>query len=277
MPPQPARLARIIGAAVLTASMAAPVLPAPTPPTRPHGNDTPPPGVSLYHRPTLEELQARTTLRSPSPRLRGLAALEQATSAATPAAPAAVPCIGDGTLGNRVQMIYARSPSVADRYTSLLASFRLWAADLDQATWLSAAETGGGRHLRFVTDDACQLDVARVLLTPAAEASFDLMRTELQALGHNRTDRKYLVWVDAATGICGLGEVYDDQRPTTGNWNNTGPMYARVDAPCWHYAELHEIFHTLGAVQPDTPTTAPPATAPTKPTSCATTTTPAAP
>jgi len=102
MPPQPARLARIIGAAVLTASMAAPVLPAPTPPTRPHGNDTPPPGVSLYHRPTLEELQARTTLRSPSPRLRGLAALEQATSAATPAAPAAVPCIGDGTLGNRV-------------------------------------------------------------------------------------------------------------------------------------------------------------------------------
>jgi len=68
----------------------------------PHGNDTPPPGVSLYHRPTLEELQARTTLRSPSPRLRGLAALEQATSAATPAAPAAVPCIGDGTLGNRV-------------------------------------------------------------------------------------------------------------------------------------------------------------------------------
>ena len=165
MPPQRTRLARIVGAAVLTASLAAPVLPASTPPTRPHGNDTPPPGVSLFHRPTLEELQARTTLRSPSPRLRGLAALEQAT-AATPAAPAAVPCIGDGTLGNRVQMIYARSPLVADRYTSLLASFRQWAADLDQATWLSAAETGGGRHLRFVTDDACQLDVARVLLTP---------------------------------------------------------------------------------------------------------------
>jgi hypothetical protein len=30
-------------------------------------------------------------------------------------------------------------------------------------------------------------------------------------------------------------------------------MYARVDGPCWHNAELHEIFHTLGAVQPDTP------------------------
>jgi hypothetical protein len=249
-----ARPARVMGAAALAALMAISVLPAttPPPPTHLHGNDTPPPGVSLYHRPTLKELQARTTLNSPSPRLRGLAALEQAT-AASRSAPAAVPCVGDGTLGNRVQMIYARSPLVADRYTSLLASFRQWAAELDQATWLSAAETGGGRHLRFVTDDSCQLQVARVLLTPAGEASFDLMRTELQALGYNRSDRKYLVWVDAAAGICGLGEVYDDQRPTTDNWNNGGPMYARVDAPCWHYAELHEIFHTLGAVQPDTP------------------------
>ena len=30
-------------------------------------------------------------------------------------------------------------------------------------------------------------------------------------------------------------------------------MYARVDAPCWQYAELHEIFHNLGAVQRDAP------------------------
>jgi hypothetical protein len=121
----------------------------------PHGNDTPPPGVSLYHRPTLKELEARTTLHSRSPRLRGLAALEQATAATGPGRAADVPCIGDGTLGNRVQMIYARSPLVADRYASLLPYFRQWAAELDQATWLSAAETGGGRHLRFVTDPDC--------------------------------------------------------------------------------------------------------------------------
>ena len=30
-------------------------------------------------------------------------------------------------------------------------------------------------------------------------------------------------------------------------------MYARVDTPCWQYAELHEIFHNLGAVQRDAP------------------------
>jgi hypothetical protein len=219
----------------------------------PHGNDIPPPGVSLYHRPSLEELHARSSLRSPSPRLRGLAAVAEGMETSSTAAPAAVPCSGDGTSGNRVQVIYARSPQVPDRYASSLSSFRQWAAQVDQAVWLSAAETGGGRHLRWVTDTSCQLQVAQVLLTPAGVADFNQMRQELQVAGYNRSDRKYLVWVDAAVGICGLGEVYDDQRPGTENWNNTGPMYARVDAPCWHYAELHELTHTLGAVQPDSP------------------------
>jgi hypothetical protein len=280
MPGGAARLRWVMAAATLVAIMAVSCVPASDPPparnllaqrqtTDPavvcqdlrgpglvaclHGNDTPPPGVGLFHRPSLEELRARTTLRSSSPRLRGLAALEQATTAASAPGSAAVPCIGDGTSGNRVQVLYARSPTVPDRYASLLPGFRQWAAEVDQAVWLSAGETGGGRHLRLVTDSACQLQVAQVLLTPAGEASFDQMRTELQRLGYNRSDRKYLVWVDAAVGMCGLGEVYDDQRPTIGNFNNRGPMYARVDAPCWHYAELHEIFHTLGAVQPDTP------------------------
>jgi hypothetical protein len=88
--------------------------------------------------------------------------------------------------------------------------------------------------------------------------------------------RQYPVWVDAAVGICGLGEVYGDTRAGLQNYNNGGPMYARVDSPRWHFAELHEIFHNLGAVQPTLPIPAPLGTAPTRPTSCATTTTAAA-
>ena len=105
-----------------------------------------------------------------------------------------------------------------DRYESVVASLREWMAEADQAVWTSAGQTGGGRRI---------------------------------AQGFTRTDRKYLVWVDAAVGICGLGEVYGDTRPGQENRNNRGPSYARVDAPCWQYAELHEIFHNLGAVQPD--------------------------
>ncbi|HTE71037.1 MAG TPA: hypothetical protein VK942_20150 [Actinomycetes bacterium] len=220
-----------------------------------HGNDTPPPGVSLFVRPTLDELEARTSLRSSSPRLRGLAGLEQATRPPAAAEPAAVSCVGNGTSGNRIQAIYARALGVPDRYATLLPSLRQWAAEADQAVWVSAGETGGGRRLRFVTDSSpsCELDVAQVLLTTVGDDSFGQMRTELQLQGFNRSDRKYLVWVDAAVGICGLGEVYGDTRPGQENYNNGGPMYARVDAPCWHYAELHEIFHNLGAVQPDAP------------------------
>ncbi|HEX3207160.1 MAG TPA: hypothetical protein VHQ68_13055, partial [Propionibacteriaceae bacterium] len=116
-----------------------------------HGNDAPPPGVSLYERPTLQELEARSSLRSPSPRLRGLAGLEQATSGQAAAEPAAVECIGNGTSGNRIQAIYARAVGATDRYSSLLPSLRQWAAEADQAVWLSAGQTGGGKRLRFVT------------------------------------------------------------------------------------------------------------------------------
>jgi hypothetical protein len=135
----------------------------------------------------------------------------------------------------------------------VVTSLREWMAEADQAVWTSAGQTGGGKRLRFVTDRDCQLDVARVTLTPLGDDNFSQMRTELGLQGFTRTDRKYLVWVDAAVGICGLGEVYGDTRPGQDNRNNRGPSYARVDTPCWQYAELHEIFHNLGAVQPDAP------------------------
>jgi len=219
-----------------------------------HGNDAPPQGVSLYQRPTLQELEARSSLGSPDPRLRGLAGLEQATSPSTPGAePASVSCIGDGSSGNRIQGIYAHALGVRDRYQDVVSALREWMAEADQAVWTSAGQTGGGKRLRLVTNSDCQLDVAQVVLTPAGDDSFSQMRTELVAQGFTRTDRKYLVWVDAAVGICGLGEVYGDTRPGQENRNNRGPSYARVDTPCWQYAELHEIFHNLGAVQRDAP------------------------
>src|SRR5829696_6165943 len=244
-----------------------------------HGNDAPPQGVSLYERPTLKEIEARSSLRSPNARLRGLAGLEQATAPLGPGAdPASVSCIGNGTSGNRIQAIYAHALGVTDRYDNVVASLRAWMAQADQAVWTSAGQTGGGKRLRFVTTGPdCQLDLARVTLSTLGDDSFSQMRTELIAKGFTRTDRKYLVWVAAAVGICGLGEVYGDTRPGPENRNNRGPSYARVDTPCWQYAELHEIFHTLGAVQRDAPTPAPSGTAPTRPTSCAMTTTPAAP
>jgi hypothetical protein len=159
---------------------------------------------------------ARTSLHSPSPRLRGLAALEQMQESG-PASSAAVPCIGDGTSGNRVQVVSGRSPTIPDRYASLLPAFRQWAAQVDQAVWLSAGETGGrpppapGHRQRLPAPSRPGAgDPGRGgQLRPDAHRA--------AGLGYNRSDRKYLVWVDAAVGICGLGEsmTTNDPPPAT--------------------------------------------------------------
>src|SRR5262249_22474891 len=78
------------------------------------------------------------------------------------AATAGVQCYGTGSDGYRVQLIYARASDVADRYATYAASFAQWAANVDLMTDASAAETGGSRHVRFVTDGSCTPIVDRV-------------------------------------------------------------------------------------------------------------------
>ena len=177
----------------------------------------------------------------------------------TVAAPPALTCQGDGTSGNRVQLVYARAGNVADRYSSMLASFRLWAAQMDEMVNLSAAETGGVRHIRFVHDAQCVPSVLNVTLSNTGDDNLTNTINELRNMGYSRTDRKYLLWVDANV-YCGIAEVYNDERATQNNYNNgvagIPGMVARVDNGCWGYAnsvEAHELVHTFGSVQDGAP------------------------
>jgi hypothetical protein len=178
-----------------------------------------------------------------------------ASGDATAAAGAGLPCYGDGTSGKRVQAIYARASTVADRYATVLPSMQQWAANADASFSASAAATGGVRHLRWVTDSGCNLVVDRVQLTTAGDDSLTATMSELQSLGYNRTDRKYLVWVDANV-YCGVGGIRYDDKPGADNTNNVGPSFARVDSGCWGLSnpvEAHEIMHNLGGVQLSAP------------------------
>jgi hypothetical protein len=171
-------------------------------------------------------------------------------------------CLGTGTDGYRVQLIYARGTGRPDRFPTYEASFRYWAARMDQVVRSSAAETGGVRNIRFVTDSACNPVVERVALSSSAMSSFSSMVSELHSLGFARTDRKYLVWADANT-YCGISELYVDDRAdaTPGqNYNNGHPWVqgpiGRVDNACWglsNLVEAHELLHLLGGVQPTAP------------------------
>ena len=248
-----------------------------------HASEPPPAGVSLHERPTLDQLQLRRfgSLKHPAFPARGA---KSASAAATQVSPSSSPtpnvagdtpsptpsatdtptvnnagsgqvdCIGTGTDGKRIQAVYAHASDVPDRFSSLLSMIRQYAADADYQVDVSAGESGQGRRVRFVTDSNCALDVADVTLSSGGDDTFSATRSELQAKGYNRSDRHYLVWEDASVGICGLGELYADDSPdASSNANNFGPAYARVDAPCWGYAEAHELLHTLGAVQNSAP------------------------
>ena len=223
-----------------------------------HGNDEPPPGVDTTELPTTDELfTARFGVDTPAEVAAEVAPqVVESDASGEPmvAATNAVACIGDGVSGARVQLVYAHAANVTSRYNSVLPLLRQYASDADDIVNASSGRVGDGRRIRFVTNSSCLPQVLDVELSNSGDDTFGNMVSELRAKGLTSNDRKYLVFADAAVGICGLGEVYiDDSRGQT-NLNNSGrPMYSRVDTSCWAHAAAHELLHTMGAVQGSAP------------------------
>lgn len=161
-----------------------------------------------------------------------------------------LPCDGDGVSGPRVQVIVARPPGAPDRSQDALSQVNTWAAQVDAAFDDSAAQTGGHRRVRWVTNSDCTIHTENLILDAG---SFDDTIRALQASGHTRTDRKYLVWMDASV-YCGIATIEGDDQPGTYNASNYRTGYARVDRGCWNAAvATHELGHNLGAVQLSAP------------------------
>ncbi|WP_244291149.1 RICIN domain-containing protein [Streptomyces subrutilus] len=187
--------------------------------------------------------------------------------APAPAAPAAggqavaagpagqtVQCDGDGSTGNRVQVVYVHAPG-RDRYSEYVASFRKWAADADLIYAASAKETGGVRHIRYVTAADCTPTVLNIELPASALAEFSATNAALAAKGLDRRDRKYMIFADSQV-YCGIGTFNGDERPGQANLSNFGPSYGRTDSGCWGgHTAAHELGHNLGAVNNSAPNT----------------------
>ncbi|MFI5911236.1 RICIN domain-containing protein [Dactylosporangium sp. NPDC051541] len=184
---------------------------------------------------------------------RSVAPLAEAGTAAQAAAAASIVCDGDGQSGNRVQVLYIHGSGNADRYSQYLASIRTWTAGVDDIYSASAAQTGGTRHIRFVTDSSCNISVTDVAIANSALSDFGNSVNAIKALGYNRTDRKYLMYVDA-TALCGVAYVTLDDRPGQDNANNSGASFSRVDSGCWSSGPAaHELTHAMGAVMSSSP------------------------
>jgi hypothetical protein len=157
-----------------------------------------------------------------------------------------------------VQVLYVRAANAPDRYASVLPSIKQWAAEMDQLVLQSAQETGGSRRIRFVTEAAgggCAVNVRNVVVPADEIAIFKSSTQAIAKLGYQRTDRKYVMFVDSMD-YCGIAAMgYDDSSSLT-NDHNDGPFYARIDRSCWAaWTGLHELGHTIGAVQSSAPHT----------------------
>ncbi|MBV9282976.1 MAG: hypothetical protein JO176_00040, partial [Acidimicrobiia bacterium] len=118
-----------------------------------HGPDTAPDGVDVRQR------------RAPDPwAAAGLRTPFSGTAADT----GTLQCYGTGSDGFRIQAIYVHATNATDRLSQYKASFVQWAAAADSVFNASAAETGGARHLRFVTDSSCAPVIDDVTVSTAA-------------------------------------------------------------------------------------------------------------
>jgi hypothetical protein len=207
-----------------------------------HGPDPGPIGIDVRTPPSLER---RTT---------GEVAL---------AGDATVPCVGNGSAGMRVQAIYAYVQGGTSRYSVVAPLIRGWAGEIDDVVRISAGQTAGQRHVRWVHDDDCVVSVATAALSSGAAVNLGQMMGDLDRLGFDRPDRRYLVWFDGADAVCGVAVNIADDSPGQDNQNNgvtTGIVhFGRVDEACWGrdapetLVEAHELMHTLGAVQFSSP------------------------
>ncbi len=219
-----------------------------------HGPDEVPAGLAVKSR------TAPIAPAAPEPQLPKQSqplvlkdAVGLADGAAAATGPNGVVCDGDGTTGKRVQVLYVRATGTASRFAAYQASFRSWAAAVDTIYDASAQETGGDRHLRYVTTSDCQVDVREVEVPAGSLDDFGKSITALQTLGWNRTDRKYMIFAESNV-YCGIGTFAGDDQPTAKNRSNAGPSYGRSDTGCWAASvAAHELGHNLGAVANSAP------------------------
>ena len=164
-----------------------------------------------------------------------------------------IPCEGDGSSGNRVQGLYVRPSDVPSRLSTVAADLQVYARRANQQFLMSAQQTGSNRNIRWVHDTNCMPIIPEVVIPSTGDDDFNNTITELQKLGYNRPDRKYLLWMDSDV-YCGIGNVFSDDDPSSNNVNNgIYNTYGRSDYGCWNYSEAHELMHNLGSVQSSAP------------------------
>lgn len=184
-------------------------------------------------------------------------------------------CAKDGRSGPRVRVFYGYPNDTVSRAATIVPWIRTSVASADAN--LDARTRADGQHLRMYCQDDRAVTVTSLALLPIGGDStytFTDVISSLTArvtngLGPNDFDTPrmtYVVFVDNVTccyGPSGQGTLYlDDRADPRVNANNQaiyGPRFAMVEVngttATGAYIFLHEVGHTLGAVQDSAPHT----------------------
>lgn len=200
--------------------------------------------------------------------------VERQATAVLSRSPSGDLCAGNGVNGRRVRVYYGYPADTSARAST----FRAWIRQsVSMADANLDAQTPGvdGQHLRMYCANGRKVTVASIALLPiGGDGSFtfgdmigSLENRVANGLGDTDIDTPrvtYAVFVDNVAccyGPAGQATIYYDDRPDPGaNLNNLsgfGPRFALVEiggSPLsGAYVFLHEVGHTLGAVQLSAP------------------------
>ncbi|MTV26051.1 hypothetical protein FTX61_11615 [Nitriliruptoraceae bacterium ZYF776] len=134
-------------------------------------------------------------------------------------------------------------------------SARPWSGPTSWSRRPGTGRAAPRRTLRVRCTNGGDVAVTSVRVT---SRDFTALRTQLAARGHRTPREKYLVFADfppTNPAISGMAEMYDDARRSVDNLHNGArPMYAVVYRGYFSSrTPLHELAHTMGAVQPSAP------------------------
>lgn len=169
-----------------------------------------------------------------------------------------VECV-DSSAQYAIIVIYARASNDGDAYSTRVSTIRTLVAQAQQHISDAAAAGGGTSKLKVLCDGDGQVTVKNeVLPTTLSGDNFDTIVNDLRNKGYNDPKKKYWVWYDdsGACSCAGTGHWYSDSSDSVNNYNNGNhpqPFFAVTFSHNSVRTWLHELGHTLGAVQNNAP------------------------
>lgn len=172
-----------------------------------------------------------------------------------------VVCSDGGGSEYYVQVIYARGHTDADEYAAKVGQIRAVVHQANALIESAGTATGGVVRLRTKCVDG-EIDVRNEVVVGSTQNSFNAIAAALRARGYNTPRVKNWVFWDEQPScitscIAGQGTMYLDDRLTLENYNNGYSGGQAMFAMSFGFLDvrtlLHELGHTLGAVQNTAP------------------------